>query len=106
MAAKATFALKAGVWFRRGLWLIFSPESRGLYSPLSGRRSTYRPVRISETTSVIAIAFAPVQQKRQGLRSGPPDYFLLNAQEINHQTLKAAAAIKLKELKASRAVSG
>jgi hypothetical protein len=42
---------------------------------------------------VIAIAFAPVQQKRQGLLSGTPDYSLLNVQEINHQTLKAAAAI-------------
>ena len=26
MAAKATFALKPGVWFRRGLLLIVSPE--------------------------------------------------------------------------------
>ena len=51
MAAKATFALKPGVWFRRGLLLIVSPEFAGLYSPLSGRRSTYRPVRISGTTS-------------------------------------------------------
>jgi len=42
---------------------------------------------------VIAIAFAPVQQKRKGLLSGTPDYSLLNAQEINRQTLKAAAAI-------------
>ena len=42
---------------------------------------------------VIAIAFAPVQQKRKGLLSGTPDYSLLNVQEINHQTLKAAAAI-------------
>ena len=28
MAASATFALKAGVWFRRGLLLIVSPDSR------------------------------------------------------------------------------
>jgi hypothetical protein len=28
MAASATFALKAGVWFRRGLLLIISPDSR------------------------------------------------------------------------------
>jgi len=28
MAAKATFALKADVWFRRGLLLIVSPELR------------------------------------------------------------------------------
>ena len=28
MAASATFALKAGVWFRRGRLLIVSPDSR------------------------------------------------------------------------------
>src|SRR5438093_6335266 len=51
MAASATFALKAGVWFRRGRLVIVSPDSRATACPLSGRNSTYRPVQISETSS-------------------------------------------------------
>src|SRR2546427_4336041 len=51
MAAIATFALKAGVWFRRGRLLIVSPDSRGTACPLSGRNSTYRPVQILEAGS-------------------------------------------------------
>src|SRR5271169_6313074 len=51
MAASANFALKAGVWFRRGRLLIVSPDSLGTACPLSGRNSTYRPVQISGTTS-------------------------------------------------------
>src|SRR4030081_2169742 len=51
MAASATFALKAGVWFRRGRLLIVSPDSLGTACPLSGRKSTYRPVQISGTGS-------------------------------------------------------
>jgi hypothetical protein len=51
MAASATFALKAGVWFRRGRLLMVSPDSRGTACPLSGRNSTYRPVQISGTGS-------------------------------------------------------
>jgi hypothetical protein len=53
MAASATFALKAGVWFRRGRLLIVSPDSQGTACPLSGRNSTYRPVQISGTGSVV-----------------------------------------------------
>jgi transposase len=52
MAAIATFALKAGVWFRRGRLLIVSPDSLGTACPLSGRNSTYRPVQILEASSV------------------------------------------------------
>src|SRR5450830_120630 len=52
MAASATFALKAGVWFRRGRLLMVSPDSRGTACPPSGRNSTYRPVQISGTGSV------------------------------------------------------
>jgi hypothetical protein len=48
MAASATFALKAGVWFRRGRLLIVSPDSPGTACPLSGRNSTHRPVQIPE----------------------------------------------------------
>src|ERR1700674_4893126 len=51
MAASATFALKAGVWFRRGRLVMVSPDSLGTACPLSGRNSTYRPVQISETGS-------------------------------------------------------
>src|ERR1700693_5471065 len=51
MAASATLALKAGVWFRRGRLLIVSPDSLGTACPLSGRNSTYRPVQISAAGS-------------------------------------------------------
>ena len=51
MAASATFALKAGEWFRRGRLLIVSPDSLGTACPLSGRNSTYRPVQILEAGS-------------------------------------------------------
>src|SRR6266511_3234722 len=56
MAASATFALKAGVWFRRGRLFIVSPDSRGKACPLSGRNSTYRPVQILEAGSDYAVA--------------------------------------------------
>jgi hypothetical protein len=39
MAAKATFALKAGVWLRRFRFVIFTPDSPRESSPLSGRKS-------------------------------------------------------------------
>jgi hypothetical protein len=45
-AASATFALKAGVWFRRARLLIVAPDSQAPACPLSGRNSTYRPVQI------------------------------------------------------------
>ncbi|HEX9071468.1 MAG TPA: hypothetical protein VF852_05905, partial [Pseudolabrys sp.] len=45
IAANATFALKAGEWFRRGLLVIAAPDSRAPACPLSGRNSTYRTVR-------------------------------------------------------------
>src|ERR1700688_4888453 len=52
MAAIAAFALKAGVWFRRGRLVIVSPDSLGTTRQLSGRNSTYRPVQISGTGSL------------------------------------------------------
>src|SRR4030081_563381 len=51
MAASATFALKAGVWFRRARRCMVSPDSQAIACPLSGRNSTYRPVQISEAGS-------------------------------------------------------
>jgi hemolysin III len=54
MAARATLALKPGVWFRRGRLLIVSPDSLGTACPLSGRNSTYRLVQILEAGSDVA----------------------------------------------------
>src|ERR1019366_2443658 len=54
MAASATFALKAGVRFRRGRLLMVSPDSRSTACPPSGRNSTYRPVQISGASSAQA----------------------------------------------------
>src|SRR5258705_5035541 len=51
MAARATLALKPGVWFRRGRLLIVSPDSLGTACPLSGRNSTYRLVQFLEAGS-------------------------------------------------------
>src|SRR6516165_3120745 len=51
MAASATFALKAGVWFRRGRLIMVSPDSQATACPPSGRNSTYRPVQISGASS-------------------------------------------------------
>src|SRR6516162_9710047 len=51
MAASATFALKAGVWFRRGRLFMVSPDSQATACPPSGRNSTYRPVQISGASS-------------------------------------------------------
>src|SRR5579872_4846394 len=51
MAESATFALKAGVWFRRGRLFMVSPDSLGTACPLSGRSSTYLPVQILEAGS-------------------------------------------------------
>src|SRR6516164_4234418 len=54
MAASATFALKAGVWFRRGRLIMVSPDSQATACPPSGRNSTYRPVQISGASSEFA----------------------------------------------------
>src|SRR6187549_968059 len=50
MAARATFALKAGLWFRRDRLVIVSPV-REPSRPLSGRNATYPPVRIRRASS-------------------------------------------------------
>src|SRR3954469_21247748 len=51
MAARATFALKAGVWFRRGRRCMVSPDLQVTACPPSGRNSTYRLVQISGASS-------------------------------------------------------
>jgi transposase-like protein len=51
MAASATFAFKAGVWFRRGRLDMVSPDSQATACLPSGRNSTYRLVQISATGS-------------------------------------------------------
>ena len=56
-AASATFALKAGVWFRRGRLVIVSPAREPSW-PLSGRNATYRPVRIRRASSLGLVASA------------------------------------------------
>jgi hypothetical protein len=58
MEARATLALKPGVWFRRGRLLIVSPDSLGTASPLSGRNSTYRLVQILEAGSMFRCSVA------------------------------------------------
>src|SRR3954465_3887185 len=64
MAASATLALKAGVWFRRGRRCMVSPDSRATACPPSGRNSTYRPVQISGASSVFDGALALVSGAR------------------------------------------
>jgi 2-dehydropantoate 2-reductase len=49
--------LKAGVWFLRVRFVIRSPDSRP-ESPLSGRKSTYRPVQICWASSIASIVGA------------------------------------------------
>src|ERR1700748_1774360 len=74
MAESATFALKAGVWFRRGRLLIVSPDSLGTACPLSGRNSTYRPVQILAAGSLAGrqILHSDVAEHRDGAGSGRP----------------------------------
>jgi hypothetical protein len=72
IAANATFALNAGVWFRRARLLIVSPDSSGTACPLSGRNSTYPPVQISGAGSRF---FAEITRNRirRGVFKSVPD---------------------------------
>src|SRR3954471_25082890 len=54
-AARATFALKAGVWFRRGRLVIVSPGLQPFWL-LSGRNSTYPAVQIFRASSDRTVA--------------------------------------------------
>src|SRR5205085_2910085 len=78
MAASATFALKAGVWFRRARRCMVSPDSQATACPLSGRNSTYRPVQISGAGSVAHDERSPVRVKLKRMncdqaKAYPPD---------------------------------
>src|SRR5688572_26697399 len=57
-AARATFALKAGLWFRRDRLVIVSPAREPSW-PLSGRNATYRPVRIRRASSMPPLTTEP-----------------------------------------------
>jgi hypothetical protein len=50
--------LKAGVWFRRGRFVMVSPVRHTSW-PLSGRNSTYPAVQISKASSVPAGSAEP-----------------------------------------------
>src|ERR1022692_2953979 len=50
IAARANFALKAGLWLRR-VRLDMFPSCYAASSPQSGRESTYRPVQFCPATS-------------------------------------------------------
>src|SRR5215471_19080389 len=92
MAASATFALKAGVWFRRVRRFIVSPDSLGTACPQSGRNSTYRPVQISGASSLQRLAFRghlASPRKVPGIAGSPgtPLQFLLRVLALRATTL-------------------
>src|SRR3954449_2521297 len=64
MAASATFALKAGVWFRRGRLLIISPVQQPSWL-LSGRNPTYPIAQILQATSQ-DLSVSPAQSGGDG----------------------------------------
>src|SRR3954451_16475621 len=71
-AARATFALKAGVWFRRGRLVIVSPGLQPFWL-LSGRNSTYPAVQISRASSMLALRGIEVSHetiRQWGLKFG------------------------------------
>jgi hypothetical protein len=43
MAAIATFALKAGLWFRRGRFVMVAPRFSAIFLPISSGFTTQRP---------------------------------------------------------------
>jgi hypothetical protein len=51
LAASATFALKAGVWFRRARLLIVSPDSRVNLARRQAETPLIPPVQILEASS-------------------------------------------------------
>src|SRR5208282_1526023 len=107
IAASATFAVKAGVWFRRGRLFMVSPDSQAIACPLSGRNSTYRPVQISGAGSVVAAAASAGLISAPTLAADPvPQNDLLNAElwmqtaieyRANCLTVYALAKVRLDE---------
>jgi hypothetical protein len=82
MAVKATFALKAGVWFRRVRFVMISPDSQQP-SPLSGRKSTYQPcpdspsqlceqlLQAAQREDEVRVEVATIQMERVSKAEGP-----------------------------------
>src|SRR3954447_14175228 len=68
-AAKATFALKAGVWFRRGRLLIVSPALQPSWPP-SGRDSTY-PTCSKTPSQLFDLSKPPITFVQQALAALP-----------------------------------
>ena len=64
-AASATFALNAGVWFRRGRLLMFSPVRLPSWPP-AGRNSNYPAVQILPASSERLFGLIPQQAIRRG----------------------------------------
>ncbi|MGB8608844.1 hypothetical protein, partial [Bradyrhizobium sp.] len=76
-AASATFALKAGVWFRRGRLCMVAPDSQATARPPSGRNFTYLPVQISETSSRTQ-GKALRQSRQDSNKRNPPRHFKMS----------------------------
>jgi hypothetical protein len=55
----ATFALNAGLWFRRTCFVIVSPDPQPPW-PLSGKNSTSPAVQICRATSVVGVETQPM----------------------------------------------
>src|SRR3954452_14147305 len=70
-AARATFALKAGVWFRRGRLLIVSPALRPSWPPSGRKPPLIQPVQKSRASSLaVALTAGAVALTSAGAR--PP----------------------------------
>src|SRR3954447_10511859 len=67
-AAKATFALKAGVWFWRGRFVMVSPVRHTSW-PLSGRNSTYPAVQISKASSLTLVRQPTLEFRAEAVRN-------------------------------------
>jgi hypothetical protein len=49
MAAIATFALKAGLWFRRGRFVMVAPRFSAIFLPISSRSTTQSPCPVFQS---------------------------------------------------------
>ena len=55
MAAIATFALKAGLSFRPGRFVMVAPRFSAIFLPISSGFTTQRPVQFSRATSQLRL---------------------------------------------------